>query len=103
MKQKNDILSGAFSSQRLEKYINLYNGDVAKVAAHYKANLSLDNIDEHTAEHDGDFAIESESRSSKSQNHDRNESGSCPLTLFQAGKADKNAEKVEIYRFLLDI
>ena len=48
MKQEIYILSGAFSSQRLEKYINLYNGDVTKVAAHYKANLSLDNIDEHT-------------------------------------------------------
>ena len=57
MKQEIYILSGAFSSQRLEKYINLYNGDVTKVAAHYKANISLDYIDEHTAEHDGDFAI----------------------------------------------
>ena len=41
MKQEIDILSGAFSSQRLEKYINLYNGDVMKVAAHYKANIAL--------------------------------------------------------------
>ena len=41
MKQEIDILSGAFSSQRLEKYINLYNGDVTKVAAHYKANIAL--------------------------------------------------------------
>lgn len=41
MKQEFDILSGAFSSQRLEKYINLYNGDVMKVAAHYKANIAL--------------------------------------------------------------
>ena len=41
MKQEIYILSGAFSSQRLEKYINLYNGDVMKVAAHYKANIAL--------------------------------------------------------------
>ena len=41
MKQEIDILCGAFSSQRLEKYINLYNGDVMKVAAHYKANIAL--------------------------------------------------------------
>ena len=41
MKQEIDILSGAFSSQRLEKYINLYNGDVTKVAAHFKANIAL--------------------------------------------------------------
>ena len=41
MKQEIYILSGAFSSQRLEKYINLYNGDVTKVAAHYKANIAL--------------------------------------------------------------
>ena len=41
MKQEIDILCGAFSSQRLEKYINLYNGDVTKVAAHYKANIAL--------------------------------------------------------------
>lgn len=41
MKQEIDILSGAFSSQRLEKYINLNNGDVMKVAAHYKANIAL--------------------------------------------------------------
>ena len=41
MKQEIDILSGAFWSQRLEKYINLYNGDVMKVAAHYKANIAL--------------------------------------------------------------
>lgn len=41
MKQEFDILSGVFSSQRLEKYINLYNGDVMKVAAHYKANIAL--------------------------------------------------------------
>ena len=41
MKQEIDILSGAFSSQRLEKYINLYNGDVMKVAAHYKDNIAL--------------------------------------------------------------
>ena len=41
MKQEIDILSGAFSSQLLEKYINLYNGDVMKVAAHYKANIAL--------------------------------------------------------------
>ena len=58
MKQEIDILCGAFSSQRLENYINLYNGDVTKVAAHYKANISLDYIDEHTAEHAGDFAID---------------------------------------------
>ena len=32
MKQEIDILSSAFSSQRLEKYINLYNGDVTKVS-----------------------------------------------------------------------
>ena len=41
MKQEIDILSGAFSSQRLEKYINSYNGDVTKVAAHYKAKIAL--------------------------------------------------------------
>ena len=41
MKQEIYILSGAFSSQRLEKYINLYNGDVTKVAAHFKANIAL--------------------------------------------------------------
>ena len=41
MKQEIDILSSAFSSQRLEKYINLYNGDVTKVAPHYKANIAL--------------------------------------------------------------
>ena len=58
MRPEIDILNEAFSAQRLKKYIILYDGDMAKVAAHYKANISLDYIDEHTAEHDGDFAID---------------------------------------------
>ena len=41
MKEEIDILYSAFSPQRLNKYIRLYNGDNAKVAAHYKANLAL--------------------------------------------------------------
>ena len=41
MKRAMDIVSEAFSSQRLEKYIRLYDGDEAKVVAHYKANLAL--------------------------------------------------------------
>ena len=41
MKREIDILSEAFSSQRLKKYMNLYNGDEEKVVAHYKANLAL--------------------------------------------------------------
>ena len=41
MKREMDIVSEAFSSQRLEKYIRLYDGDEAKVVAHYKANLAL--------------------------------------------------------------
>lgn len=41
MKREIDILSEAFSSQRLKRYMNLYNGDGSKVVAHYKANLAL--------------------------------------------------------------
>ena len=41
MKQEIDILNSAFSSQRLRKYIQLYDGDNSKVVAHYKANLAL--------------------------------------------------------------
>lgn len=41
MKREMDIISEAFTSQRLKKYIRLYDGDEAKVVAHYKANLAL--------------------------------------------------------------
>ena len=41
MKREMDIISEAFTSQRLNKYIRLYDGDEAKVVAHYKANLAL--------------------------------------------------------------
>ena len=41
MKREIDIISGAFSTQRLKKYIRLYDGDEVKVVAHYKANLAL--------------------------------------------------------------
>ena len=41
MKREMDIISEAFTSQRLKKYILLYDGDEAKVVAHYKANLAL--------------------------------------------------------------
>ena len=39
MKREMDIISEAFTSQRLKKYIRLYDGDEAKVVAHYKAVL----------------------------------------------------------------
>ena len=41
MKREMDIISEAFTSQRLNKYIRLYDGDEEKVVAHYKANLAL--------------------------------------------------------------
>ena len=41
MKPEIDILNEAVSAQRLKKYISLYDGDMAKVVAHYKANLAL--------------------------------------------------------------
>ena len=41
MKPEIDILNEAVSAQRLKKYISLYDGDMAKVVAHYKANLFL--------------------------------------------------------------
>ena len=41
MKQEMDIICDAFSSQRLGKYMRLYDGDEAKAVAHYKANLAL--------------------------------------------------------------
>ena len=41
MKREIDILSVAFSSQRLKKYMHLYGSDETKAVAHYKANLAL--------------------------------------------------------------
>ena len=41
MKREIDILSVAFSSQRLKRYKNLYDGDETKIVAHYKSNLAL--------------------------------------------------------------
>lgn len=41
MKREIDILSVAFSSQRLKKYMYLYDSNETKVVAHYKANLAL--------------------------------------------------------------
>jgi len=41
MAKEIDIISNAFSAQRLGKYTRLYAGDEAKVVAHYKANLAL--------------------------------------------------------------
>ena len=39
MKREMDIISEAFTSQRLNKYIRLYDGDEAKMMADYKAVL----------------------------------------------------------------
>ena len=41
MKPEIDILNETVSAQRLKKYISLYDGDRAKVVAHYKANLAF--------------------------------------------------------------
>ena len=41
MKREMGIICDAFSSQRLGKYMRLYDGDEAKAVAHYKANLAL--------------------------------------------------------------